>query len=214
MEILGQSKCGEEMKKVQIVNTLIDLLNNYKNDVKCSAIIGLGKIRDHRATEPLIGILKKRGESEGVVIIAAWALGEINDKRAIIPLRELIKKKTLWTEKIPIIEALGKIGDDRCVEPLIDILYSAVESSFLSTPRRISKASLEALKSIILRFFEKMKNNHLERIVNLPNSIPFEYCTHSPSSFLPSHFDTVTIDCSVIKEVAKKELMCRHNKSL
>ena len=76
-ETLGQAK--DEVQR------LIDDLKDSSWQIRWYAASALGEMKETRAVEPLIGILKN--DKQGYVrAMAAWALGEIKDRRAVEPL--------------------------------------------------------------------------------------------------------------------------------
>jgi HEAT repeat protein len=89
------------------VEPLIGALKDRSKDVRRSAALALGKIRDARAVEPLIDALKDR--SKDVRGSAALALGEIGDKRAVLPLIGSLKDSYWWVRRRAAL-ALEKIG--------------------------------------------------------------------------------------------------------
>jgi len=136
----------------QAIESLVETLRHPEADVRRFAAITLGKIGDGAATQPLVEAMLNDGEEE-VREYAASALGKIGDERAVEPLLRALKDKdedvrwqaTLALVKIgepavePSIEALkdkdlnvrrgvayvlGKLCDERAVEPLIGMLSS------------------------------------------------------------------------------------------
>jgi HEAT repeat protein len=101
------------------VELLIAALKDGGWEVRKGAASSLGKIRDARAVEPLISLLKDR-ESYGIREGAAKALGEIGDCAAIQPLIAAVRDKDSHIRK-PAGEALAKIGL-ASVEPLVAML--------------------------------------------------------------------------------------------
>ena len=130
------------------VKPLINALKDEDEDVVREAVCALGKIGDARAVEPLIQALKH--ENEYVIREAVCALGKIGwqpkneieksyyligeqewdklveiGKPAVEPLIQY-----LWnTDYRSIAKALGKIGDARAVEPLINTFRDFSERS-------------------------------------------------------------------------------------
>jgi HEAT repeat protein len=77
VEALGQSK--DEVQR------LIDDLKDPSWQIRWYAASALGEMKEPRALEPLIAMLKN--DQNGYVrAMAAWALGKIKDRRAVEPL--------------------------------------------------------------------------------------------------------------------------------
>jgi len=96
--------------------------SHQPREVRCLATEALGKIGDGRAAEPLIAALKD--EDRDVRWSAAEALTTIDDVRAVEPLIAVLKdNKEFSMLQNRIIEALGKIGDGRAVEPIMIRVY-------------------------------------------------------------------------------------------
>ena len=131
------------------VKPLIELLEDESGDVRKHTAAALGNIGDERAVEPLITALKDKEWT--VRKCAVTALGKIGDERALKPLLKALndedsdvkrrvilsleKMKNLaidpllrafydkdWRVQAIVAEALGKIGDERAVQPLIRAL--------------------------------------------------------------------------------------------
>jgi len=92
---------------------LINALNDSNQNVCYHAIETLGKLRAESAVEPLVRII----ESQDFFLSfpAIDALVRIDDKSVATRLVPFIQDPLLCT---PIIEALGKLGDEEAVEPL------------------------------------------------------------------------------------------------
>ncbi len=91
---------------------LIEALRNWR--VGATAAEELGRLRDPRALEPLIGAL--RGSSPEVRKAAAGALGKLGDKRAVEPLLDILGYPSDETFAA---DALAKLRDPRAIGPLI-----------------------------------------------------------------------------------------------
>ncbi|GAB4305967.1 MAG: HEAT repeat domain-containing protein [Methanobacteriaceae archaeon] len=131
------------------VEPLIQLLEDDEGDVRKHAAAALGNIGDERAVESLIKALKDKEWT--VRKCAVTALGKIGDERALKPLLQALndedsdvkrrviqaleKMKELaidplikafydkdWRVQAIVAEALGKIGDEKAVKPLIRAL--------------------------------------------------------------------------------------------
>ncbi len=101
-------------------SALISALNDEIDNIRWTAARELGNIRDERAVEPLIELLK--GKSEYVREEAARALGLIRDKRAVDPLCETLKNAGWCLSESAAAGALGMIGGDRAIDALIAAL--------------------------------------------------------------------------------------------
>jgi len=110
----------EQLKASKDVNGLIRALKHKNWYVQDEAAYALGNIRDSRAVEPLIEVMKDEYGS-----VRSWAvveaLGNIGDSRAVEPLIGVLKDEYGYIQS-RIVEALGRIGDKRAVEPLIEAL--------------------------------------------------------------------------------------------
>jgi len=123
------------------VNPLIAVLNDPSPNIRAFAVVALGNIKDSRAVEPLIAVLKQpnvavngvqsdaftimpehgpqiRFEDSGLRGRAINSLGQIKDPRAVDSL-----VAALTDQNANVREnaggALGEIKDTRAVEPLI-----------------------------------------------------------------------------------------------
>ncbi len=113
------------MRAKEAVDALIELLRDELWDVRRAVVISLGKIRDPRAVEPLIETLKS-----GLLIRfeAARSLIQIGGE-AVPRLISLLETNDLDIDvKVKAAEALGLIGDERAVEPLVELLNDSDSS--------------------------------------------------------------------------------------
>jgi len=117
---------------------------DQKVKMAIDAAVRLGEIGDARAVEPLIEALGSIHSD--IQIQAADALGNIGDVRAVEPLIKVLqirndeKEKNFWTYSCPryyehdyyegllpaAVVALGKIGDTRTVNPLIELFSDEI----------------------------------------------------------------------------------------
>jgi HEAT repeat protein len=141
-----------KLKDDSSVDALISALSDVSWAVRRNATIALGDIGDDRGYDPLLNSLTDHDWH--VRKYAAIALGKIGDERAIKPLvnaltdsdsdvrwksvvalgkigkpavGELLKafETDDWQLRSQIAEVLGKIKDEKAVDPLIDSLYSS-----------------------------------------------------------------------------------------
>jgi HEAT repeat protein len=100
-------------------------------EVRMSAVISLGHFRDERVVELLMSTLEYDGDYY-VQCIAAKSLGDLRSPRAVPVLLALLRR-TKWDAesnselRVSAIWALGRIGDERAVEPLIALLGQPLE---------------------------------------------------------------------------------------
>jgi len=101
------------------LNPLLRALSDSDSSIRRNAAYALGKMKNKKTVEPLIGIMNKDSDWN-VRCNAATALGLIGDKRAVEPLLRVLEDKD---EHLPrhAIEALGWIRDERAVETLTHI---------------------------------------------------------------------------------------------
>ncbi len=136
----------KKMRERKDVSGLIEALKHKDVTVRMNAAYALGDIGAKRAVEPLIEALK---DVFGVKMAAATALGDLHDERAIEPLealkmvgglegnaaavalarirrdaQQLIEalETAEFVSRLKAVKELGKLGDERAVEPLIKIL--------------------------------------------------------------------------------------------
>lgn len=109
-------------------------------------INALRLIKDPRAVDPIIKVLKNVKENERERIYAVEALGEIGDHRAVGSLIKALKDKN-WKVRMYIIEALGKIGDPRAIDPIIahlsDEIVDVKEKAAVTLAKMYHKGELD-----------------------------------------------------------------------
>ncbi|TAJ10314.1 MAG: HEAT repeat domain-containing protein [Nitrospirae bacterium] len=117
------AKAGEEVlldeeKVKDEIEIQIDLLNDPDLVVRREAVITLGEMGDERCVEPLVRALRD-GDWQ-VREAAIDALGQVGSP-AVEP---LIKQLRDWDIRKSVIRALGRIKDERVLEPLVNQLRS------------------------------------------------------------------------------------------
>lgn len=102
----------------QAVRALIRTVTNDYEDliVRGRAALMLGKLRDTRALDPLIGALDAPGFQTPVY--AAQALGELGDPRAI-PALVMMLREGRGKVRDAATEALNRLGYDSCDEEVV-----------------------------------------------------------------------------------------------
>ena len=109
VEALGQSK--DEVQR------LIDDLKNSSWQIRWYAASALGEMKEPRALEPLIAVLKD--DKVGYVrAMAAWALGKIKDRRAVEPLIDGITDESNDVKKMAPLALKDITGQDFGKDPI------------------------------------------------------------------------------------------------
>jgi protein-S-isoprenylcysteine O-methyltransferase Ste14 len=100
------------------VAPLIASLADPDGNVRCWAAGSLGRLRAEEAVAPLTRMLDTPGSARHS---AAVALGRIGSTDAVRPLITALDEPSPWTQAA-VIYALGQLGDERAVDPLLAIL--------------------------------------------------------------------------------------------
>lgn len=127
----------------EAVGALIRALGDPDMNVRHSVAEALGKIGDRAATPPLVNSLKS---DFWLQYAAINALGNIGDHQAAPHLLEILENE-LWSG--PVVDALGKIGDPRSLQPLANILPQLDDT--------LCAAVTKALVSIYQGFNESLR---------------------------------------------------------
>jgi HEAT repeat protein len=109
------------------VESLLAALNDQDRDVREIAAVALHQVRDPRAVEPLIHVVKDSNQYWFLRWRAASRLGEIGDPRAVEPLIAVLRGRDQDDDNGADVRrhaagALSRIGDPRAIEPLIAAL--------------------------------------------------------------------------------------------
>ena len=163
-----------ELGNQRAVDALTSVLNDSASQVSETAAESLDAIGDHRAIEPLFRALK---DSKGRVNSGiAEALGSFGDKRAAAAIIEQLQNTKAGFIYHYTVTALGRIGDETAIEPLLKVCQDALRTSQdpenshntkcdCDTCKR-ANAALAALKSISERLNspnEKL-NKYLQQV--------------------------------------------------
>ncbi|HVO72996.1 MAG TPA: HEAT repeat domain-containing protein [Ignavibacteriaceae bacterium] len=122
MALFGQPNIDKLKSKGDIKGLIKLLANDKDNDLRFKAAEALGEIKDLQSIEPLTAVLKD--PDKYVRFQAAFAISKIDSKNAsaAVPvLIDALEKSYDWAQ-VKAIEALGKIGDPRAIEPLLTSL--------------------------------------------------------------------------------------------
>jgi HEAT repeat protein len=115
----GLWSSGEDI----VVNSLIKLMNDSDMEIQCEAIFSQRHLKDDRAVDPLIRILKDECQDVRIKCIEYW---ETRRDRILGIKRKgeffISQEYRLHCPLIETIVALGEIGNQKAVEPLMKIL--------------------------------------------------------------------------------------------
>lgn len=141
-------KCELQVETVKVLDAMSDpdLLNPFVElarqstfpETRYEIANALGKLKDKSATPALIHLL----ECENSVYVKRkiiWAFGEIKDYRATDILIKLLNDPSYYLREA-VINALGNIGDEKAVEPLINRWKSFTKDSSPGENTEIAKA--------------------------------------------------------------------------
>ncbi|MBW2668469.1 MAG: HEAT repeat domain-containing protein, partial [Deltaproteobacteria bacterium] len=122
------------------------LQDGNSSPLYCETIKALGVIKDKRAVEPLLNVLRdnKIHLREEVV----KALGQIGGKTVVKPLISMLRNEDGIIFRCETIRALGATKDKRAVEPLIDILQQESQKPRLDINMNIIMEVVIALGKI------------------------------------------------------------------
>ena len=110
-----------ELYDCREVDDLIFNLDSENRHFRQAAVQALGQLRDKRAIDPLIIVLKKDPD-RWIRWITAEALGDLGDKKAVEPLTDILENTTDGLMRQAAVEALGKLGNTANNEQFIAIL--------------------------------------------------------------------------------------------
>ena len=124
------------LNDVRSVEPLIAALNDDNEDVRSAAAEVLGELNDSRAVEPLIPVLRdRRKDVRGAAREAVRKFGTAAVEPLIVALGDRSK-----AVRRAAAEALGELGDPRAVEPLSNVLTSALNEEDNVGQRAVTKA--------------------------------------------------------------------------
>lgn len=199
--------------------------------IRQTAAEALGQIRDERAAEPLVVVLKdtnndvRKAATKALVKLgtlsvaplvaalkdkekqvreeAAETLGQIRDPQAVEPLVAALKDKESWVRE-KAIEALGQIGDARAMEPLVAIY---LEQKAAAEAWNIDRAwtVVNALRKVLENSAPSILPKDLQAVAHLNNIVVVLPAV--PECRIPE--EVKKVDCAQIKQLARQELIRR-----
>jgi HEAT repeat protein len=129
------------------VEPLIAVLQDHNSfPLHCETIKVLGAIKDKRAVEPLLNVLRDNKIQLREEVVKA--LGQIGDETVVKPLISMLLNENGIPFRCETIRALGSTKDNRAVEPLIDVLQQESRKPPLDTNMNIILEVVIALGKI------------------------------------------------------------------
>ncbi len=123
---IGKYEIGKD-RPSQIVPILVKLLGHKRKETRLNVVKALGEIGSESSVDELVRIVnsgsekrKRNREHPEVRRLAVEALGKIGG-RAVEELVKIAQNKGS-SLRVDAIQALAKLGDDRAVQPLLDVL--------------------------------------------------------------------------------------------
>ncbi len=103
----------------QAIPVLIEMLKDPNDNVRSSAIEGLGRITDQSIVDYLIKLLE---QEDWVTLFAVESLGRLGDMKAVRPLVSLLKSTKNLDVQCMAIDALSHIGGEESISGLLEAL--------------------------------------------------------------------------------------------
>jgi HEAT repeat protein len=191
---------GEFQSAVQkgsgAVPALIRALVFKDPQMRLKAAESLGVLRTAEAVHPLISALND--QDRAVQEASKQALAAIGSP-ALGPLHESLAHYDATVVQLSA-EALGQIGDLRSTPALLDFLENTSLTSEYPEMIVAVQAAVSSLQSILESSCTKLAEQDLTRITSLPQNFQ-----------LPGYRAARTVDCTQLREQARKELLRRNS---
>ena len=142
---------------------LIETLKNDDKNKIMFAALALGKLREKKAVEPLLLVIKENENYPEVIYKAIEVLGQLGDSKAVEPLTQILKGKN-WHYAPSAADALGNLGDTKAVEELINSLDDKREEKKIAAAIALGKiGDKRAVKPLIKKL--RGKTNYVPVVV-------------------------------------------------
>ena len=145
------------------VPVLIEMLKDPNDNVRSSAIEGLGRITDPSIVDNLITLLD---QDDWVAMFAAESLGRIGDRKAVSPLVRILKSSNNIDIQVIAIDALSHIGGEDAVDGLLDVMDSVSPDIMDMVVMGIVTLTHGNISSLLDKFGREAFLGHLARIVD------------------------------------------------
>lgn len=129
------------------VDPLIQALNDENPKIRENSAAALGKIGNERAVQPLIELLGD--ENNEVQRAAEIALGNINEPAVESLVGTMNDQNEIFPIRLATISILGTIGDERAVEPLIQMLGGTDAVDAATALGEIGEPAVEPLIDVL-----------------------------------------------------------------
>lgn len=137
------------VRSEEAVKALVEQLSDKRELVRAYAAVALGRTRDGRVVKPLLVPLVTAGETERVRMNASEAIVAIGF--AGVPALAAALRSTDAKVRATAAEMLGRVGDVRAVEPLVQLLGDKEETVQLEAVSALGAlADARALKPLLL----------------------------------------------------------------
>jgi HEAT repeat protein len=178
----GCGQCVAIVWSFRSTDRLLAILASGSDAMRgCAAYaLGAAAVRDPRAVEALIPLLKDKG----VAASAAFALGELQDLRALEPLIAALAHKDAVVRRFAA-HGLGDLGDRRAVAPLVRLLddKDASLAAVLALQRMKGKEAAPDLAAMLTRIGERAAE--VKNIDKLKSAEKTENAAGSPLTTTP-----------------------------
>jgi HEAT repeat protein len=133
---------GRLGKSAEVMPVLLDILGTCEDEVRSSALLGLGSLRDPAAYETII----KQLEDIDLRYTAVMALGELGCARACEILISMLKSED-YSLRYHAVTALGKIGCSNAIPALKELLDRITDSPLSAVEEVAIEATIKMLQS-------------------------------------------------------------------
>lgn len=103
----------------QAAPVLVEMLRDPNDNVRSSAIEGLGRITDESIVDYLIDLLE---QEDWVTLFAVESLGRLGDRKAVPPLVNLLKSTKSTDVQCMTLDALSHIGGEESISGLLEVI--------------------------------------------------------------------------------------------
>ena len=163
------------------VPVLIEMLKDPNDNVRSSAIEGLGRITDPSIVDNLITLLD---QDDWVAMFAAESLGRIGDRKAVSPLVRILKSSNNIDFQVIAIDALSHIGGEDAVDGLLDVIDSVSPDIMDMVVMGIVTLTHGNISSLLDKFGREAFLGHLARIVDDTDITELESSMNIMQAFL------------------------------